>query len=159
MNEKKRRGPVGNFVKSIDCKTVLDYGAGVGWFRAFRPQDVVVDSYDLANYPQTGVKHVNYDLICFWDVLEHIPNFKEIEVLLHNTKYVVVSLPIKPKRVHWKKWKHFKPREHLHYFTIESLDTLFENYKFKKVKSGYPECKPKGPRIDIYTALYKKCEN
>jgi len=142
-----------NFIKEIKLLTILDYGSGVGWFRAYRPKDIEVDSYDIANYPQTGIQKKEYDLVCFWDVLEHLENFNQIKSLLINTKAVAVSMPIKPKKIKLENWKHFKPNEHLHYFTIETLDALFKTYNFIKLKGGYPECPP---RTDVYSALYKK---
>ena len=67
------------FISRVDPKLVLDYGSGVGWFRAFKPEGITVDTYDIGEYPQTGIQHSYYDIICFWDVLEHIYSMKEIE--------------------------------------------------------------------------------
>lgn len=145
-----------NFVAEIRPRIVLDYGCGIGWFRAFRPDGVVVDSFDIADYPQTGIRRIDYDLICFWDVLEHLPNFEVIADLLANANYVAVTVPIKPKNVALEKWKHFKPGEHLHYFTEKDLDSFFKEYNYKKLKRGYPECPP---RQDILSALYERRKN
>jgi hypothetical protein len=140
------------FIRSCGQR-VLDYGSGVGWFRAFRPEDKEVDSYDIGPYPQTGIRNNSYDVICLWDVLEHLPSFEEMEDIFTQTSYVAVSIPIKPAKTKIENWKHFKPGEHLHYFTVESLDAFFKKYDFKKVKSGYPECPP---REDILNILYEK---
>lgn len=135
------------------AKSVLDYGSGVGWFRAFRPEGVEVDTYDKASYPQTGISSSRYDVVCFWDVLEHIANFKEIEPVLNSTKFVALTIPIKPPKVNLKNWKHYKPGEHLHYFTLEMLDDFFETYGFERIEEGKLECPP---RVDIWSCLYKK---
>jgi hypothetical protein len=142
-----------DFVKEAEAKTVLDYGCGVGWFRAFRPNGLAVDSFDVADFPQTGINHIEYDLICFWDVLEHIDNFTEIEALLHKAKYVAATFPIAPDGQDMKTWKHFKPGEHLHYFTEASMVALFDRYGFELVKKGTPECPP---RQDVWSFLFKK---
>ena len=142
-----------DFIKGTYPKTVLDYGSGVGWFRAYRPCGVECDTYDIAEYPQTGMLREDYDVVCFWDVLEHIPNIKEVEFQLHHAKYVALSAPIKPDSAKLEAWKHFKPAEHLHYFTVEILDALFKPYNFNKIKAGYPECPP---REDVYSVLYAK---
>lgn len=142
-----------SFVKETKPRTVLDYGCGIGWFRAFRPKDVKMDTFDIGDYPQTGIRRKKYDLICMWDVLEHLPNFKPIGKLLSNARFVAVTVPIKPKGKKMETWKHFKPGEHLHYFTPKTLDLFFKTYGFKKVKSGYPECPP---REDIISVLYEK---
>ena len=137
-----------------DVSTVLDYGSGVGWFRAFRPSGICVDSYDIANYPQTGILRDWYDVICLWDVLEHVGNAAHLNGLLKRCKYIALTVPIKPKNVKLSDWKHYKPGEHLHYFTPELLDLFFN--KFRRIKSGYFECPP---REDILTAIYERRED
>jgi len=144
-----------DFIKDMHPKIVLDYGSGVGWFRAFKPKDIVVDTYDIANYPQTGIKHEHYDVICFWDVFEHIPDFSVLVKLLENTSYIAFSLPMKPKNIEWMSWKHFKPLEHLHYYDLELLDATLMFFNFKRIKCSQPECPP---RKDIYNILYETFE-
>jgi len=142
-----------SFVKETKARTVLDYGSGVGWFRAFRPKDKRVDTYDIGEYPQTGINRKRYDLICLWDVLEHIPNFNSIGSLLSNARFVAITVPIKPKGVKLETWKHFKPGEHLHYFTLKTLDLFFKKYGYHRIKYGNPECPP---RQDVTSVLYGK---
>lgn len=143
------------FVAEANAKTVLDYGSGVGWFRAFRPNGLAVDSYDVAGYPQTGINHDQYDLMCLWDVLEHLENFTEIEVLLHKTTFVALTVPVKPEGVDIGKWKHTKPGEHLKVFTHEILDAFMDKYGYELIKKGQPECPP---REDIWSFLYGKAK-
>ena len=141
------------FINRVDPKLVLDYGSGVGWFTAFKPEGVTVDTYDIGEYPQTGIQHSYYDVVCFWDVLEHIHSMKEIESILTKTRNIALTTPIKPKKQNLKTWKHFKPGEHLNYFTGESLNETFEKYDFVFLTGGYLECPP---RKDIFSALYTK---
>lgn len=143
-----------NFVSQVSPKIVLDYGSGIGWFRAFRPNGILVDSFDVANYPQTGIMASGqYDLVCMWDVLEHIPNFEIIQEVLGRSNYVAISIPIKPDGIRLEAWKHFKPMEHLHYFTKESLTALFQRYDFRLLAVDTPECPP---REDIVSFIFKK---
>lgn len=141
-----------DWISECAPRVVLDYGSGVGWFRAWRPRGVEVYSYDIANYPQTDIELVMYDVVCFWDVLEHIPDFKVIEPILALSRHVAISLPI-IANTDLADWKHFKPAEHLHYFTQEVLDAFFERYGFSCIKMGQPECPP---RVDITSVLYKR---
>ena len=143
------------FVSEINPEVVLDYGSGVGWFRAFRPKGVIVDTYDLGNFPQTGVNQDHYDLLCLWDVLEHIPNFTVLSPVFQKASHVAVSLPVKPEDVKFEDWKHFKPLEHLHYFSVDALVAFFKKFHFKNLRVGTPECPP---RLDIVSALFKKEE-
>jgi hypothetical protein len=113
----------------------------------------MVDSYDLAYYPQTGIStNGSYDLMCMWDVLEHIPNFEVIQDVLMRSKHVAISVPVKPDKVKLEEWKHFKPMEHLHYFSQESLISLFSKYGFRIVTAKTPECPP---REDIISFIFR----
>ncbi len=142
------------FISDINPKVVLDYGSGVGWFRAYRPKDVEVYSYDIGNFPQTGIELRMYDVVCFWDVVEHVPDFTILESILNLSRHVAITLPIYEENVeNLEAWKHFKPNEHLHYFTKKSLVALLNKYFFEEIKSGQPECPP---RQDIWSFLFKR---
>jgi len=141
------------FVKQINAKHVLDYGSGCGFFKAFAPADVVVDNIDPMPVPQTGIKHRHYDLITFWDVLEHLPDVKDVLPVLDLTDHVAVTVPIKPDEVEWSDYKHNKPGEHLTYFTVETMTDLMKHFGFELIKCGMPECPP---REHIWSFLFKK---
>jgi len=141
------------FISEIEPRTVLDYGSGVGWFRAWRPPGVEVDSYDIGPVPQTEIRLVMYDVSCFWDVLEHIPNFEDLEPVFALSRHIALTVPIKPEDTSLSEWKHFKPGEHLHYFTRESTEAFFSRYGFRLLKSSTAECPP---REDVYSFLFKR---
>jgi len=151
-----------NFIavqKFLEFK-ILDFGSGVGWFRAYRPKGVEVDTYDIMAVPQTGIQQKEYDMVCFWDVLEHIDwnddkMAKIPETVINSAEYVAVSVPIKPRFMRVKKWKHYKPGEHLTRFTIRSLDKFFKKRGFHKIKDGTQEVDC-DIREDIYSAIYKR---
>lgn len=142
------------FVKECHAETVLDYGCGCGWFRCWRPKDVKVDSFDINKSAlQTGIRRGTYDVLCFFDVLEHLPNFTAIKDLLMKAKYVAVAVPIKPDDIDLRDWYHFKPDEHLQVFTEETIEAIFDGYGFQLIKKGMPECPP---RKDIWSFLFRK---
>ncbi len=154
-----------DFVSDINVQTVLDYGCGCNFLSVFRPHGVDIDSFDIGHidhgvpYPQTGITQDKYDLVCFFDVLEHVdwandPD-ESLEEAIQMATWVVISIPMKPENQPIETWKHFKPREHLTQFTVESLDAFFAVRGFEKVKSGYPECPP---RLDILSVLYVRKE-
>ena len=145
-----------DFVREIEPKLVLDYGCGPGWFRAFRPSFVEeMDTYDIAPWPQTGIRHERYELITFWDVLEHIRYLSSLDEIFAKTKYIATSLPIRPKNKKLVGWKHYKPGEHFHYFSRESLQGFFNSKGFKLIKEGTPEVEC-GIREDIGTFLFRR---
>jgi hypothetical protein len=142
-----------DFISIINPQKVLDYGSGVGWFRAWRPPGIEVDSYDIGPVPQTEIRLIMYDISCFWDVLEHVPNTEELEPIFNLSRHIAVTTPIKPAKIPLAKWKHFKPGEHLSMFTLESIEAFFEKYGFYVFKSSTAECPP---REDIHSFLFKK---
>jgi len=148
-----------SFVKQINPKIVLDYGAGVNLLKKYAPEDVIVDTFDIGNFPieYTGIRHNKYDLVFLCDVLEHIPDFRILDGIFKKTEHVFVSVPMLPPTQELEEWRHFKydTGEHLHYFTKGSLDLFFAARGFELLKSGSPEvdCEV---REDIYSALYKR---
>jgi hypothetical protein len=123
---------------------------------------VVVDSYDIgkigdADYPQTGIRHDHYDLICLWDVLEHVDwaNAPDADILewMGKADNIAITVPVLPLGKMLDGWKHYKPGEHLTYFSIESLTQFIEQQGFTLTKKGTPECPP---RADIYSFLFAR---
>jgi len=146
------------FVSDCHARFVLDYGCGVGFFKAFAPQGIQVDTYDIGPYVITGIKRNKYDLTCFWDVIEHVNWEKEsdmgMEKILTRTKYVALSLPIMPEGKKLKEWKHWKPKEHLIRFkNINHVISFFKKRGFKLIKMEDIE---NPPREDIYDFLFKR---
>lgn len=142
------------FVRECRAKTVLDYGCGVGFFKAFAPPGVEVDTYDIGPYAMTGMRCDRYDLLCLWDVIEHIPCINgRLEHYVRTSKYIALSLPMLPKGKKLKEWKHFKPGEHLHYFTEDMLNILFDRYGFERIHTSWAECPP---REDVEEMLYER---
>jgi len=142
-----------DWVEQCHAKTVLDYGCGAGWFRAFRRNGATVDSFDIMPVPQTGINHNEYDLVCFWDVIEHLPDLAIAEDLIRRSRYTAMTIPIMPDDVELKTWKHYKPGEHLHYFTVDGIHDWMRNLNRKLIKVGQPECPP---RTDVWSFLYEK---
>lgn len=141
-----------DFVKDVDPKLVLDYGSGCGFFKAFAPSGISVDTFDVMPVPQTGINHKAYDLVSFWDVLEHIPDFGEIIGVFNMARNIAITIPVKPLNMKWADFKHYKPLEHIHHFTDDSIVALLNEFGFTLLKSGTPECPP---REHIHSFLFK----
>jgi len=134
--------------------TILDYGSGVGFMKALAPEWVhQVDTFDIMPVPTTGITREKYDIICFFDVLEHIPDFSDVMPILKKCKYAYITVPMKPNDLTWKNYKHFKPSEHIHYFTDDLLKYIFEYMGFDFLVSGSPECPP---RQHIMSYIFKR---
>lgn len=141
------------FVAEVKPEVVFDFGSGPGFFRAFAPPGVTVDTYDIGSVPTTGIQHAHYDLVCLWDVFEHIEDYSFLHEVLKLTDCVALSVPILPPGKNLFTWKHFKPGEHLYQFTPDSLEAIFNDWGFVKIKDGTPEVEC-GIREDIYSVVY-----
>lgn len=150
------------FIASVEPGLVLDYGSGNNAFTLFKPDDVIVDSFDIgmignAKYPQTGIRHDKYDLICLWDVLEHVDwECSTDEAMLEaisKVKHLAATIPVLPNGNKLEDWKHYKPGEHLIYFTANSFMNFIESLGFTTIKCGQPECPP---RTDIHSFLFRR---
>jgi hypothetical protein len=68
------------------------------------------------------------EVLTFWDSLEHIPD--PIAIVRQARKWVFVSMPIYDNEAHCRQSKHFKPGEHLHYWTHSGLVDWFAQQGF-----------------------------
>lgn len=150
---------------------VLDVGYGNGSFLKHVQSDGMrIFGIDLHG-EDFGVPEVDYgteqefDLICFFDSLEHFGTFER--PLSLRTRYAVVSIPNAPDFLLTgpQAWRHYKPGEHLHYFAPASLDRLMARWGMRRLASGHPEDAIRGKLTvgdrtldNIYTAIYG-CES
>lgn len=149
---------------------ILDVGYGNGAFlKHARAVGMEIYGIDL-HTEDFGVPVVDFnttlhfDLLCFFDSLEHFPDFSAVRRL--RSRNVVVSIPNAPECLldTPKHWRHFKPGEHLHYFSHKSLGIFLQSWGFpKKLVDGYPEdalrgkLSMHGQTLDnIYTAIYTR---
>lgn len=109
-----------------------------------------------------GVNEINleddsshWDVICFFDSLEHISDLGSLRCHLERSRSVMVSLPLYPPSFPAdRQWKHYKPGEHLHYFSKRSLSLyigkrLIAESNVEDVVRG-----PLGAFQNIYTAFF-----
>lgn len=127
---------------------LLDVGYGNGDFLKVASKAYTCFGSDVSKaYPvPDGVGFVEdifadqYDIVCFWDVLEHFEDvYSAIDRL--KTKYVCVSLPnCDYKSDEWfESWKHRKPDEHLWHFNKDSLVKFFDSLGYSLFSGSYVE--------------------
>lgn len=121
-------------------ESILDVGYGNGDFLKICKNKI--DSYgnDISGYPvPEGVTFVeniferHYDVICFFDVLEH---FEKID-FVQNLKcdYIFLSLPwCHNFSDEWfSNWKHRRPDEHLWHFDEKSIENFFNEMGYEMI--------------------------
>ncbi len=149
---------------------ILDVGYGNGAFlKRAREAGMLIHGIDVHS-EDFGIPNVDFDtalefdLVCFFDSLEHFPTFDPIFKL--KSQAVIVSIPNTPRSllVSPTLWRHYKPGEHLHYFSRESLGRVMSRWGFTcKLTEGFPEDQLRGkllmkkkPTDNIYTTIYTR---
>jgi hypothetical protein len=77
--------------------------------------------------------------LCFWDSLEHIPNPSILLDKVCLGGYVYMSIPIFDGLAGCVKSKHYKPGEHLWYFTQKGLIDFMLAHGFAHVSYNFAE--------------------
>lgn len=123
------------FVKSfVDGGKLLDVGYGNGSFLKLAAKngfDVYGKDVHGADY---GIREIElsahvWNLVTFFDSLEHFPDLISVREI--RAECIIVSTPYRPVSFpNDLSWKHYRPGEHLHYFSENSLMTLFLNMNF-----------------------------
>lgn len=157
---------IGAFDGSIP-NSILDVGYGNGDFLK-AAQNVIPNCFgsDVSGYQvPDGVTYVEdiykdkYDVVCFFDVLEHFEDIYEIKKL--NTDFVLISVP----QCHYvndewfENWKHRRPDEHLWHFNESALVNFFYEIGYELVLSSNVEDtirKPTTELPNILTCLFRK---
>lgn len=84
-----------------------------------------------------GIREVNlngaaWDIVTFFDSLEHFASLDLPRHVCRQSNTVIVSVPCLPdKEAEISAWRHYRPGEHLHYFTPMSLGLFMEGKKLK----------------------------
>ena len=129
-------GSIGHIPKSI-----LDVGYGSGDFLKVC-QNIIPKcyGYDITTLPPpdgaklvTSIYTNHYEVISFFDVLEHFENINDIKNL--KCSYLYISLPwCHYHNDEWfEKWKHRRINEHLHHFNEKSLTNFIESLGYKRI--------------------------
>jgi len=93
-----------------------------------------------------------YQVVTFFDALEHFENLKQVRRLSHYTEWIIASFPTIPPEFPYKTegYKHYRPGEHHLFFQPTSLETIFsvQGRQAKVVYFGGPEDRIRGKRAD-----------
>jgi hypothetical protein len=164
---------------------LLDFGCGVGSFLKALPYDEEMKSsgFDINPYTQycdVSVLFGHYDVVTFWDSLEHLRDPKKI---IHglSPKYLFVCTPstddyseraiYRSRNKHAidnrhylygyvdiRAWRHYMPVEHCHYFNEKSLCELIKLCGYEILEVNYSESGPRdgGGDKNILTVAAKR---
>jgi len=152
-------------------KTVCDFGYGNSDFLNYCvSQGHDCYGYDISDYPLLdSIKRIytledyNFDVITFFDSLEHKPESDIVSFLLTlNVKYICISVPHFHEELgpSWfTSWKHRRVNEHFHHFDSHGLIGLLEEANFSIMHIGNNEDLIRTPVDDkknILTVIAKR---
>jgi hypothetical protein len=149
--------------------SILDVGYGNGDFLELCKNSInYCHGNDVSGYPiPEGVTYISditrdyYDVICFFDVLEH---FEDISIVKNlKCEYLYISVPwCHYTSDEWfKNWKHRRPNEHLWHFNENSIKLFFEENGYELIKqSNVEDIIRKSNQIEpnILTCIFKKTQ-
>ncbi len=117
---------------------LLDVGCGFGNFvRAARHASFDAYGFDVhqidtgSSAPRVDSFYGKWDAVTLFDSFEHFEDFEKVFAI--DTKWFFITVPHLDESMsvsEIKNWKHYKPDEHLHYFTVKAMHSLFR-------KNGY----------------------
>jgi hypothetical protein len=134
----------GEFIKSSG---LLTYGFDVNpiAIRWLKEAGIYKDPY--AEMPQV-------DGLTFWDSIEHIPNPGALLSLMKSGCLAFISLPIFTDLTRLKKSKHYKPGEHLYYFTSNGIIKYMTDSGFSLIEMS--DFETRAGREDILSFVFRK---
>jgi hypothetical protein len=142
-------------------KRCLDIGIGSGAFLKAHgncagfdvdPKSIAwLDAHGLFRDPYNGGM-AEIECVTFWDSLEHIPGQSHIMSQLKG-RPVFVSMPIFRSEEHCLTSKHFKPNEHLWYYTRDGLKNFMATFGYACIYNSRAECE--FGREDIETFVFE----
>lgn len=108
-------------------RRILDWGCGNGSFVRASRNGFDVRGYDVNPFGQFGnisLYRERWDAVTLWDVIEHMEDpFAFVSGL--STGYLFILTPdVGGAPTEMKGWKHFRPDEHQHYFSINSMSRM-----------------------------------
>lgn len=148
----------------LETGRLLDVGHGAGDFVRMA-RDAGFDAFghdihgvDVGIRESPLVGDETWDVVTFFDSLEHFEDLAPVRSLARRARLILVSLPQTPPSFpDDRTWKHYKPGEHLHYFSLESLATLFNGHRLERI-SNVEDAIRRGPggRPNIRTASFRR---
>jgi ADP-heptose:LPS heptosyltransferase len=126
---------------------ILDIGIGSGAFvEAAHGFGWDVNPRGIAWLRERGIfvdpRHANWESITavtFWDSLEHMADPAEILELIPDGTHIFVSMPIFADLSQVRSSKHYRPNEHLWYFTERGLIQYMNDLDFACLESNHFE--------------------
>lgn len=153
-----------NSITEKYCKCVLDVGVGSGEF--IKKSSIKTFGYDVNPHGINWLKDRGIyldiyeerwpdeiDGVSLWDTMEHIPNPTELIKRIRGG-FLFISLPIFKDCSEIRQSKHYKPNEHLYYFTEYGLEKFLSDSGFYLVEKT--DAESKAGREGVLSFVFRK---
>lgn len=139
---------------------LLDVGIGSGEF--IRSRNTQTWGYDINPAARRWLRHNGrishdfdwFDGLSFWDVIEHIPTPEDYFSQIREGAFLFTSIPLFPDLDHVIKSKHYRPNEHLYYFTQDGFINWMALHNFVMLEMQGFEID--AGRDSIYSFVFRK---
>lgn len=132
---RERWSLVQKYIGSLHQAKILDWGCGDGAFIRSKENGHYVDGYDVnpnSAYRDESLRKLPWDAVTLWDVIEHLKHPDDFIRRL-QCKYLFLSTPNAESVNLLSGWKHYKPDEHQHYFSVLSMLSMLGRCRYKVV--------------------------
>ena len=128
--------------------TVLDIGAGCGTFvRQARASGFAAKGFDVIHKTVEHLKGIDafadnpdgFEVVTFWDSLEHIEDPEGVLKRINKGALVLAAIPVFEDLKKVRESKHYKPGEHLYYFTAQGFIEWMALYGFRLLEQSSHE--------------------
>lgn len=145
--------------------SMVDIGCGNGDFVMRRPHTVGFDINPevriklraIGRFASSfGMAHNMYRAMSMWDVIEHVPAPEIYLNRLGQGSFLFISLPIFDELEHVFSSKHYRPNEHLYYFTEDGLLWWLSEYGFTVVDKSDHETRLGREEIGAYAFIRER---
>ena len=164
-------------IPDVQNQKILDIGVGSGdFFRAAEKRGLDIKGYDVIpevakSLDQRGKYASNadgFDIITLWDTIEHMPSPASWLKRINKSSLLFVSVPIFDSFADIRKSKHYRPGEHLYYWTNKGFVDYMALYGYRLLgRSDHEICAGRDnvmayafcrelPRYHDYLVMYAK---
>ncbi len=145
--------------KYVGPNKVVDVGIGSGEFIRTRPNTYGTDVNPagiewLKRNDRWVEKIIGFAAVTFWDVLEHIPEPEQYLKQIGLGCYLFTSIPIVYALGAIRLSKHYRPGEHLYYYTEEGFVSWMERHGFQLLETQTFEIE--AGRESIYSFAFRR---
>ena len=132
---------IGTFIQVANEERHYAQGGDISWemVKEAGKRDRHVNQLNADEFISGG----KFEAITMFDVIEHVKDpikvLKNIKTHLYLGGKLLISTPNSEGVQHIKKWRHYKPGEHLHGFTAQSLDHALRAAGFTYILHNYLE--------------------